>query len=498
MKLRHVPTSATLAAALVFSSQQVYAAEGKLLLDQLVALAGVEGTKITWGSITEEDASSFTLFDVNMEDKKGEVTTIKTVSVRGLKDANGRMTYDSVSLVDVRGTTDDDGEVAIAGIGSSNGDWPSGIWEDGLTAAEKRQRIKFGNFSISGIAVSDPNVNMTLDSIVMTNADIPLDFRYEPGNDGDTVGEPAAPLTFDQFSVVGLNGTGKTDDQQDVDFEMGAFNLSDVNFPTSVDASIFDWMKIYSSMSMSGIAASMSGEPVFELERIAGTIAPPDGTGTVETVSELDGLFVNLKAIPDPQAQAVFGELGYDKVEGSMGAVAAYNPNTGRATLFDTSIKLVDMFDLYIDYAITGYTAELAQKLQKAQMEMSTGKDAMQAFGPMLAELSGIKLETFGIELEDRSLTGRLLDFQAKQMGTTGDQLAAGAPMMIGMGMGPLNMPGLTEMVTAAVGKFLTEKGSISVRAEPAEPVSIVNVVMSSQADPTQIPKMLNLQVTAR
>ena len=49
MKLRNVPTSAALAAALVFSSQQVYAAEGKLLLDQLVALAGVEGTKITWG-----------------------------------------------------------------------------------------------------------------------------------------------------------------------------------------------------------------------------------------------------------------------------------------------------------------------------------------------------------------------------------------------------------------------------------------------------------------
>ena len=70
--------------------------------------------------------------------------------------------------------------------------------------------------------------------------------------------------------------------------------------------------------------------------------------------------------------------------------------------------------------------------------------------------------------------------------------------MMIGMGMGALNMPALTEMVTAAVGKFLTEKGSISVRAEPAEPVSIVNVVMASQADPTQIPKMLNLKVTAR
>jgi hypothetical protein len=494
MKLR----TASLTAALIFSSPQAYAAEGKLLLEQLVALAGVEGTKITWGSINEENNSSFTLFDVNVEDKKGEITTIKTVSVRGLRDANGRMTYDSVAFVDVRGKTDSDGDVAIAGIGSSNGDWPSGIWEDGLTAEEKRQRIKFGNFSISGIAVRDKNVKMTLDSIVMTNADIPLDFRFEPDQMEDTVGEPAAPLTFDQFSIVGLNGTGKTDAQQDVDFGMSSFNLSDVNFPTSVDASIYDWMKIYSAMSINGINADMAGEPVFELESISGTIQPPDGTGTIETDSQLTGLYVNLKAIPDPQAQAVFGELGYDKIEGSMGAVAAYNPDTGRATLYDTSIKLIDMFDLYIDYAISGYTAELAQKLSKGQMEMSGGKDPMQVFGPMLAELSTIKLESFGVELEDQSITGRLLDFQAKQMGTTGDQLAAGAPMMIGLGMGGLNMPALTEMVTAAVGKFLTEKGTLSVRAEPAEPVSIVNVVMASQTDPTQIPNLLNLQVTAR
>ncbi|MEP0943420.1 MAG: hypothetical protein ABJH63_05845 [Rhizobiaceae bacterium] len=489
---------AAMSAALILSSQQAYAAEGKLLLEQLVALAGVEGTKITWASISEENDSSFTLFDVNVEDKKGEVTTIKTVSVRGLVDANGRMTYDSIALVDVRGDTDNDGEVAIAGIGSSNGDWPSGIWEDGLTAEEKRQRIKFGNFSVSGIAVRDDNVKFTLDSIVMTNADIPLDYRFEPDQMEDVVGEPAAPLTFDQFSIVGLSGTGRTDDQQDVDFGMGSFNLADVNFPTSVNASIYDWMKIYSAMSVTGITASMADQPVFELDNFSGKISPPDATGTIETVSEFDGLYVNLKAIPDPNAQAVFGELGYDKVEGSMGAVATYNPETGRASLFDTSIKLSDMFNLYIDYAISGYTAELAQKLSQAQMEMSTGKDAMQAFGPMLAELSGIKLESFGIELEDHSLTGRLLDFQGKQMGTTGEQLAAGAPMMIGMGMGALNMPGLTEMVTAAVGKFLKEQGSLSVRAEPTEPVSIVNVVMASQADPTQIPKMLNLQVTAR
>ena len=48
-----LPT-ATLTTTLIFSSQPACAAKGKLLLEQLVAQASVEGIKITWGSIREE------------------------------------------------------------------------------------------------------------------------------------------------------------------------------------------------------------------------------------------------------------------------------------------------------------------------------------------------------------------------------------------------------------------------------------------------------------
>ena len=114
----------------------------------------------------------------------------------------------------------------------------------------------------------------------------------------------------------------------------------------------------------------------------------------------------------------------------------------------------------------------------------------------LLPILANLKLSDFKLGLTDRSLTGRLLDFQASQMGTTGDQLAQGAPMMIGLGMGGLNMPDFTEMVTKAVGSFLQNKGTLSVEAVPAEPVSIVNVVLAGQADPTKVPEMLNLKIS--
>ena len=82
---------------------------------------------------------------------------------------------------------------------------------------------------------------------------------------------------------------------------------------------------------------------------------------------------INLKAVPDPKFQAIAGQLGYDQINGSMASNGSYNPSTGRTAIFDTVLKLKDMFDLSLDYAITGYTPEVAGKFADAQMKMGAG-----------------------------------------------------------------------------------------------------------------------------
>ena len=115
--------SAALSATLIFAAGPVYASQGKVLLEEIVALAGVNGTKITWGSLIEENNSSFALQNVEIVDKKGKITTINNVVVRGLEEANGRMTYDSFTMNDLRETDGNEG-LGIANITSSSGDWP--------------------------------------------------------------------------------------------------------------------------------------------------------------------------------------------------------------------------------------------------------------------------------------------------------------------------------------------------------------------------------------
>ena len=82
-------------------------------------------------------------------------------------------------------------------------------------------------------------------------------------------------------------------------------------------------------------------------------------------------------------------------------------------------------------------------------------------------------------------------------MGQSPEALAGAAPMFVQMGMQGLNMPGFSEMVSKAVGAFLSNPGNLSVKIAPPAPVAISEIVGAGMAAPQTIPELLNVQVTA-
>jgi len=476
----------------IMAASSAYAAEGRALLDKFLAQPDVAKNKISWGSLTEQSADSFALTDVKIINEKNEEMNIKTVAVQGLKESGtSRVTFDTLAMSGITGTTKKGGTYSVEGIAASAADFPVGIWQDGLTVEEKKHRVKLGSLSISGTEVKDPKGGFTLAAIAMNGADIPLDWRYDPKQIFE--GDPAAPMKLDIFSMSDFKASGEGNT---VTIDSAA--MKGANIPTSQDGDFNEWMQFVDSMSIDGIGVSVAGAKVFSTDTMTVTIDDPQSDGTINSKSVIDGMVVHLLALPDPKAKAVAQQLGYEEIRASLTGDGAYNPNTGRMSTTNTILKLQDMFDLAMDYTLTGYTTEVAQKIASVNQTMARGVSPQQAFAAMIPELSKIKLEDLKIALTDHSLTGKLLDMQAQQMGTTGDALAQGAPMMIGLGMGGLGMPEFTEMVTQAVGKFLQDKGTLTVEAKPAEPVAIMDVVLKGQADPTVVPEMLNLQVTGQ
>ncbi len=486
-----IPVIATFAITLAGTTIPAHALEGKTLFEKLFKT----GTEITYDNISESGNGSFSATGVTIKYANGDrSSTIQGLDVKGLiETSEGRLAFDSISATELTGQgRRGGGPFSIEGLVLENSEIPFKIWEDGLNDEEKKQRVKVGALSLTGFNVQQKSGDkFNMGKLSLQNADVPLDWRYDPKGSAKT-GAVAAPMTFELFAMTDLSGSTK----QGVTWDVATIAIDGANIPTSISATVDEWMQIYKSVNVGKITAALGGVELFSMDSMTGTIGKPDGEGTIPSFSEIKNINVNLKSIPDPQFQTVSKQLGYETLQVDMVGDGTYNPNSGALGIKNMAMNFKDMADLNITYNMTGYTKEVANALQQTQIKIAGGANPQTSYMELLPILSNLKLSDFKLGLTDKSLTGRLLDFQASQMGTTGDQLAQGAPMMIGIGMGGLNMPEFTEMVTKAVGSFLQNKGTLSVEAAPAEPVSIVNVVLAGQADPTKVPEMLNLKIS--
>ena len=490
--IRSVVATTALLLAVSTPLSSAFALEGKALLDSYIASAADQGVKLKYETLNES-GSSFTMGKVTFTNARGRDIMIDQVVVQNLQDAgSGRVSYDSIVLNGMGGPTDNGGSVAVQTIATSNGEWPVTIWRDGLTEEEKKQRVTFESFTVNGVAVKAPTGDVNLESVSVVEADIPLDYRFDPESAKRTDGY-ADPLSVKAVSVTGFSGEA----DGNVSWSLGSMAVTDINFPTAMAAFTIDTIRAYGGISLREFGVKMGGLDVFSVADITGSVSQPSADGTFTGTSNINGIFVNLDALPDPQSKQVFDQLGYKTIEGSMVGIGSFNPNTGVADVSQMTLALKDMFNMDFTYRIEGYTLDVIRKLNEASISIETGTPPMEAYGAIMPELSGLKLSNLKMALTDKSLTGRALDFQARQMGTTGDQLAQGAPMMIGMGLANLQMPELTEMVTKAVGDFLRDKGTLTVEAKPAEPVGLVNLFMAGTAEPKRVPELLNLQVSA-
>lgn len=491
MSLRLIGRAAV-TASLLLSASPAFALEGKALLDRLVEERSRNDSKVTWKSVVEDSSDSFTVMGLEITSKSNETVRIEAIKVGGLREtSDGLITLDSLTISEMGGDTRKKGTFRVEEIAASEASFPEGLFDKNLSDATRKQRVTFGNFTINGLDVRDSDAAMSLEALAMVDADIPLDFKYDKGIDaGETV---PAPLTLATFALTKVAFT-----QDQVTSRLEGFNLQNLKVPTSIAVPVSDWMSLYSLINISKVDVAMGDTTLFSMADLNATLSPPDASGTYRGTSRMDGIRINLKAIPDPNAQQVIDQLGYAELDGSINADTRYNPGTGRVDLADFSMDFKEAFKLAMSYALTGYTEKVAQQLNALQMEMANSKDQSAALGSMMNVLGGVKLEDFSVSLTDRSLTGRLLDFQAKQMGTTGDQLAASAPLFIGLGLGQLQMPELSEMITKAATTFLKERGTITARVAPKEPVSISQIFAASQSDPKQLPELLNLQVSAQ
>ena len=128
------------------------------------------------------------------------------------------------------------------------------------------------------------------------------------------------------------------------------------------------------------------------------------------------GLWGDLSKIEDPKAQETFTAFGYKEVTGSVTMKGAWNPSDGKMTITEGLYNIDNVGKLNVLIDISGYTPELVKGLQEMTKNME-GQDESAKGLAMLGLVQQLNFISMTIRFDDASITGKALDYAAKQAG---------------------------------------------------------------------------------
>lgn len=287
-------------------------------------------------------------------------------------------------------------------------------------------------------------------------------------------GFTAASIAFDGGTV--------TDEDQTITWKTGISNDAIVPHPSEMHSSTK--MTPFSHFELAGLNFSKKDMPdPVTIDQIAidlGNVvdgAPNDGKLAVTGITVPGSLLAT-----DEQAKAVMSELGYNNLSLNLAIDGGYDTAKSALTIRGITLDGKDIGKL----AITGTFGGLPRdKLQNP--------DQMQELAPTAT------IENASVRFDDAGITNRVLDMQAKQMGATRETLATMLPAALPLAFGQVGITdqAFQQKVVDAVGAFLKDPKSITIKLAPAAPVLLMQVGQAAMAAPDSVLSMLAVDVSA-
>ncbi|MER0238170.1 hypothetical protein [Fulvimarina sp. MAC8] len=258
----------------------------------------------------------------------------------------------------------------------------------------------------------------------------------------------ASPLFFDRATLGSVNVTVEGDD---------AFTLEDAVLTNAIEDD-----------------GGYSGG--FEIANFTAYVPEESEDGSAETVRS----------------------LGYEELSGSANGEMSWNLTSGRLAMDDLTFDVEDAGSFNMSFGIGGYTQELVQSLQEMSKQMEQNPESGQNAGmAMMGVLAQLQIQGISLSFEDDSLTERLLEYYAKQMNSTPQDVIDLSVQVVQGNIAQIGDANFQTQVTDAIRSFLEDPDSIRVASEPAQPIPVMQLVGAAMGAPQSIPNVLKLQVQA-
>jgi len=285
-----------------------------------------------------------------------------------------------------------------------------------------------------------------------------------------------------------------------INFEMKGTAINGLVLPAEGSTDPLAGMLFYDTADIASVNVKMGDKQVFTLEGAHAEMSAPEGDTPMEFTVDIPTMSADLTAIPDPQTQAVITELGYQQIRGLIKMEGTWSPKSGQMELSQYDMTVNDAGTLGMTFDLSGYTPEFIKSLQELQKQMASqpgGGDQSAQGMAMLGLMQQLTFNSAAIKFTDASLTNKVLGYVAKMQGQKPADIANMAKAMIPFGMAQLNNPELTTQVTNAVSAFLDNPKSLTISADPENPVPFAVLMAGGMGDPTTLPKTLGVSVSA-
>ena len=486
-----VLSGATVAALL--ASTSAHALEGRALFDKLFADA--KGVSVSYASHEDTGPASFILRDVTFDTKDGGKTTAPEITVENMREDGTTFSYDRAAVPELTTTTKDGAVTKMRGFEATGAAAPAQFLVGNFENA-KDGRVKLGSLVIEEFTTDvggDGTIESSSGLLTLKDLDVPLDWRYTPEQIQAASGEPAAPLTIDSFTLK--DWTFK-DPNNGTDFSVANISFSGVDVPTTFDVEPMAWAKVYDDISIEGVSAARGGNPFLSWDTLTATVSDA-GQSVIESKSRLDNLFLDLEQAPnaDPAQIQALKDLGYAQLRVNAVGDGSYDVQSGRVAVDQVRLDIADFAELSMSYVMTGYTPEVARTVNQLSAGQQPGQPPN--LGQLFGVLSQLKLEKLDVALKDDSGTRKILDYVAQQQGTTGDQVANMAPIMISAAMRQIQAPEFTKEVSDAVATYLQNPGTLTVSVNPDQSPTFSQIAQAALQSPKFVIDLLKVKVEA-
>jgi hypothetical protein len=355
-------------------------------------------------------------------------------------------------------------------------------------------------------ALADQGMNFTWTGITGDASSLALEgVSFTPT--GQTESVALGKITFDGiteqdggYRIETITTEPYSMTQEGLTFAVSPATFTGLTLPPAGSTDPVAAMAMYESMEIASISAKMADKTLFSLDSLSFEITPPADGAALEFTGSAKKFTADLTQAEDPQAKAVIEALGYQTINGNFEMAGSWQPSDGRMGLTQYDITVDDAGTLGFTFDLGGYTPAFLKSLQDLQKKMAEQPADADNSAQGLAMLGLMQQLTFhaaNIRFDDDSLTGKVLDYVAKQQNMKPEDIANQAKAIVPFLTAQLNNPELSAQITAAVGKFLDDPQSIEVVAAPPAPVPFALIAAGAMATPLDLPKTLGVTVIA-